>query len=100
MSRRRRVMRRSRGWALVALLVVAMSSPALADRARYDSKKAGHPLKIAYYVLYPVGFIIDVVVLRPANWLGQREPFRTVFGVEAAPDYELVDPGTGADAVD
>lgn len=93
-------MRRSRGWALVALLVVAMSAPALADRAGYDSEKAGHPVKIAYYVLYPVGFIIDVLVLRPAHWLGQREPFRTVFGVEVAPDYELVDPGTGADAVD
>ena len=71
------------GW--VAVLALALSSPAWAERRDdYDPQESGHPVKIAYYVLYPIGFVFDVLILRPAYWLGQHEPFRTVFGVDAA----------------
>ena len=46
----------------------------------YDSKQAGHPLRIAAYVLHPVGVIIDWVIFRPAWWVGSHEPFYTLFG--------------------
>ena len=70
---------------LIAASVLALTSPASAERRdAYDPQEAGHPVKIVYYVLYPIGFVLDVLILRPAYWLGQHEPFRTVFGVEAA----------------
>ena len=75
--------RRLVGW--VTILLLAFSAPAWAERRdAYDPQEAGHPVKIAYYVLYPIGFVFDVLILRPAAWLGQHEPFRTVFGVEDA----------------
>jgi len=66
-------------------MLLASASPSLAERtAGYDPQDSGHPVKIAYYILYPVGFVIDILILRPVYWLGQHEPFRTVFGVDAA----------------
>jgi hypothetical protein len=64
----------------IILLVVSISNPAAADE--YDSKNAGHPLKIVAYMLHPVGVIIDYLLLRPAHWLGSHEPFKTAFGHE------------------
>ena len=70
---------------LIAVLVFTVTSPAWAERRdAYDPQEAGHPAKVVYYVLYPIGFIIDVLILRPAHWLGQHEPFSTVFGVDSA----------------
>lgn len=46
----------------------------------YDSKQAGHPVRIAAYVLHPVGVILDTLIFRPAYWLGSHEPLRTFFG--------------------
>ena len=68
--------------ALVASLffVVSISNPVAADE--YDSENAGHPLRMVAYVLHPVGVIIDYLLLRPAPWLGSKEPFKTAFGHE------------------
>jgi hypothetical protein len=65
---------------LAALFLVGGALPALADE--YDPKRAGHPLRIAAYLLHPVGVLIDFVLLRPAHWLGSQEPLRTIFGHE------------------
>jgi hypothetical protein len=46
----------------------------------YDSQSAGHPLRIAAYVLHPVGVIVDRLIFRPAWWIGSHEPFHTLFG--------------------
>jgi len=56
------------------------ATPAAADE--YDAADAGHPLRIIAYVLHPVGVVIDYVLLRPAHWIGSREPFSTLFGHE------------------
>lgn len=68
--------------ALIALVMmgVASASPVRADD--YDEKSSGHPLRIIAYVLHPVGVAIDYLVLRPAHWLGSREPLKTIFGHE------------------
>ena len=64
------------------------STPAQASG--YDPQKAGNPLKIVYYAVYPVAFTIDWLILRPAYYIGQVEPFHTVFGTKRHP--RLPDP--------
>jgi hypothetical protein len=64
----------------LAMIAVASASPTLADD--YDEKSSGHPLRIIAYVLHPVGVAIDYLLLRPAHWLGSREPLKTIFGHE------------------
>ncbi|MFQ5416777.1 MAG: hypothetical protein ACE5FL_06980 [Myxococcota bacterium] len=46
----------------------------------YDSGYSGHPLRIAAYVVHPIGVILDTLVLRPIWWIGSHEPFYTLFG--------------------
>lgn len=64
----------------LCLIAVASASPTRADD--YDEKSSGHPLRIIAYVLHPVGVAIDYLFLRPAHWLGSREPMKTIFGHE------------------
>jgi hypothetical protein len=67
--------------ALVLGLALA-ASPALADE--YEPQSAGHPLRIAAYVLHPIGVALDYLIFRPAHWIGSKGPLRTVFGHEDA----------------
>jgi hypothetical protein len=71
-----------RGWlaALFVALTLALASPAAADE--YDSSNAGHPVRMIAYALYPIGVVIDYVLLRPAHWLVRQEPMKTLFGHE------------------
>lgn len=48
----------------------------------YDQQDAGNPLRVAAYLLFPVGVLADYCLMRPAFWIVQREPFATVFGYE------------------
>lgn len=64
--------------AVLALGMLSLSSPAAADE--YDSAYAGHPLRIVAYVLHPLGVVVDYLILRPAHWVGNHEPFSTLFG--------------------
>ncbi len=64
--------------ALASSLLFA-AAPALGD---HDPEDSGHPLRIVAYVAYPVGFIIDTLIFRPANWIVQFQPFRDLFGYE------------------
>jgi hypothetical protein len=76
------VRRRRAGWllglAVLALLVSAR--PVHATTEVYDPKRAGNPVRIAAYIMHPVGVLIDYVIMRPAWWIGSHEPFRTIFG--------------------
>ena len=65
---------------LASLLLVA--SPAVSDE--YEPQSAGHPLRIAAYVLHPVGVALDYLVFRPAHWIGSKGPLKTIFGHEDA----------------
>ncbi|MBW1885280.1 MAG: hypothetical protein JRJ58_17235 [Deltaproteobacteria bacterium] len=73
-----------RRWVAAALLSIFLVSvaatPALSDE--YDRMKAGHPLRIAAYILHPIGVAIDYLILRPAHWLVSHEPIQTLFGHE------------------
>jgi hypothetical protein len=62
----------------LALVMLALASPAAADE--YDPNYAGHPLRIVAYVLHPFGVMVDYLIMRPAHWVGSHEPFSTIFG--------------------
>ena len=70
------------GCTLLALGMIAIASATPTRADEYDEKDAGHPLRIIAYVLHPVGVAIDYLLLRPAHWLGSREPLKTIFGHE------------------
>lgn len=73
--------RRSRS--IVAVLVAAALLAGIAPTAmadEYDPETAGNPVRIAAYILHPIGVIIDVLVLRPAHFVVMHEPFKTLFG--------------------
>jgi hypothetical protein len=73
--------RQPRHLAASLAIAAALLLPAGAARADdYETKRAGHPLRIIAYVLHPVGVIVDRLVLRPAHWLGHHEPIKTLFG--------------------
>lgn len=72
--------RRALALFLTLTWVVASASPAFADR--YDKHRAGHPLRIVAYFIYPVGALIDVLIMRPAHWLISQEPFKSAVGHE------------------
>jgi hypothetical protein len=65
--------------ASVLALGLALAAPAAAEE-EYDAPDAGNPVRIAGYVLHPVGVIYDYLLLRPAWWIGSHQPFRTLFG--------------------
>lgn len=71
------------GGLLVLSLVLAGPGPARAeDWDDYDSRRAGHPVRILAYVLHPVGVVLDTLIAHPAWWLAQFEPIRTLVGRE------------------
>ncbi len=63
-----------------------------AGAAEYDPRSSGHPLRIAAYALHPVGVLLDYMIFRPAWWVGQREPFRSLFGVPSDLEAEIQEP--------
>lgn len=65
--------------ALVASLLL-VASPAVSDD--YEPHSAGHPLRIAAYVLHPVGVALDYLFFRPVHWIGSKGPLKVLFGHE------------------
>jgi hypothetical protein len=63
-----------------ALAFALVAAPASAHDHRPD--RAGHPLKILATVLHPIGVAIDWAIMRPAHWLAEREPVKTLTGHE------------------
>jgi hypothetical protein len=71
---------------VIWLALVCLALPAQAGPTRYDSRRAGHPLRIVAYAAHPFGVILDTLIFHPAWWLGQHEPLRTLFGVQTQID--------------
>ena len=81
----------SRFWIPCVLALTLWAGPA--GSAEYDSRRSGHPLRIAAHALHPVGVLLDYMIFRPAWWVGQHEPFRTLFGVPSDLESEFEAPG-------
>jgi hypothetical protein len=75
--------RPGRAGRLAALLLLSAVLGTAAGEARadeYDPSRAGHPLRIAAYLLHPIGVILDYAIFRPAHWAVHHEPLTTLFG--------------------
>lgn len=68
--------------ALLLLLGASLACPGSANAGEYDPDEAGNPVHIAGSIAYPAGYVYELIVLKPAHWLGQRTPFRQLFGEE------------------
>jgi hypothetical protein len=66
----------------LTLPILLLGSTAIASHAddEYDPTEAGHPLRVAAYILHPVGVILDTLIFRPMHWLGTHEPIKTLVG--------------------
>ena len=57
-----------------------------------DRLEAAHPnpplipttpvQRVIAYLMYPIGLLLDTLLFRPADWLINHEPMRTIFGHE------------------
>ena len=65
--------------ATLALTLVAMRSPVLADEDNYDDMQA-HPLVLAYYLVHPVGYVAEWLVTRPFHYIVSRPSLERLFG--------------------
>ena len=69
---------RGRAWLAVLMLGFLLSaSPAAAEE--YEPANAGQPVRVAGYLLHPVGVIFDFLVLRPAYWVGSARAVPQLF---------------------
>ncbi len=79
--RARRILR---GFAAALALCALGSAAARADQ--YDPQRAGHPIRVLAYVVHPVGVILDLVIFRPAHWIGSLPGLDEFFGHEPYDD--------------
>ena len=73
------------------LLAVGLSTPLAAAADDHDPSESGHPLEVIGTILYPVGWLVDTVLLRPLHWLANHEPLSTVTGHQAGPEQDLTE---------
>lgn len=59
-------------------LAIGFATPAAANP--HDPERGGHPLRVAAYLLHPVGYFLDRVFVRPAHWLISRDSLAPIFG--------------------
>lgn len=72
-------------WIKVAVVAaaLAMGTPALGHERTvndaYDDAIT-HPLRLAYYVIHPIGYTAEWLFARPFQYIVSREGLRNVFG--------------------
>jgi hypothetical protein len=66
--------------AALALAAFGLASGARADD--YDPQRAGHPVRILAYAVHPVGVVLDLLIFRPAHWVGSLPGVDKFFGHE------------------
>lgn len=76
--------------AFVAALGLSLALPSSALADRYDPQKAGHPLRVAAYILHPFGVLLDFMIFRPAHHLVMNPQMAYLFGHELT--YEDLHP--------
>ena len=82
---------RSKIGMLVLMAVVATGSSALGARDEYDDSQS-HPLRVAGYLLHPVGFALEWALFRPLHWVVSRnDGTETVFGHTSHGSHEIVE---------
>lgn len=59
-----------------------------ASADEYDARRAGHPLRIAAYLVHPVGVALDYMIFRPAHWLVSQPVLSTIFGHDVDEEWQ------------
>ena len=72
--------------AIAAALVLLPLCSAAARADQYDPQRAGHPVRIIAYAVHPVGVILDLLIFRPAHWIGSLPGLDKFFGHEPYDD--------------
>lgn len=72
-------MRRFAVAALFAMVLACTAGTAAAAPDDYDDMQS-HPLRIAAYLLYPVGYTAEWLIFRPFHYLVSRPALEPVFG--------------------
>lgn len=65
--------------AMVFAACFAMTS-GVASAHDYDRDDDGHPLRIAAYIVHPVGIACEYVISRPIHWLVSQPKWNVIFG--------------------
>ena len=73
-------LRRSTAAVLTAIAIALTAAPVTADE--YDPQRAAHPMRIVAYALHPIGVLLDLLIFRPAHWIGSYKPHAALFGHE------------------
>lgn len=69
-------------------LVLALALPTAVTAGEYQPHRAGHPVRIAAYILHPIGYTLDRLIFHPIWMLGQQPVVAEIFGVEVADEGE------------
>lgn len=78
-------MKLARSLAISVILISALQSKAWAAPDEYDDSQS-NPLRVAAYLLYPVGFLAEWTIFRPFHFLvSATEPLEAFFGHEPHP---------------
>ena len=64
---------------LLAMVLALSAGPALAVPDEYDDSQS-YPLRVAAYLVYPIGFTAEWLIFRPFHYVVSRPYFETVFG--------------------
>ncbi|MGD9764355.1 MAG: hypothetical protein AB7V27_11620 [Candidatus Binatia bacterium] len=84
---------------VAALMVASMLSfgPAAArgadrypDEDKYEDAFS-HPLRLAYYIIHPVGYTLEWLVMRPLHFVFSRPKLDKVFGYEPIGEEGMYD---------
>ncbi len=69
-------------WFVGAVLAGVLLAQAPASQARADEydETQGHPLRVAAYLVHPVGFALEWILLRPLHWVVSQPGLEKVFG--------------------
>lgn len=69
---------------LVCAFLMLAATPAFSHD--YDRNDSDYWLRIAAYVVYPVGYALEWGVTRPIHWVVSRPGLNHVFGHQSCPD--------------
>ena len=64
---------------LFAMVLTLGAGPAAALPDEYDDSQS-HPLRVAAYLIHPIGFTAEWLIFRPLHWVVSRPYLDHVFG--------------------
>jgi len=64
---------------LIAVMLGVWAGTAMAFEDDYDDTQS-HPLRVAAYLVYPIGFTAEWLVLRPFHYIISQPYLASVFG--------------------